>query len=568
MYRRLFLATLLLWALAPAPALAQATARSHMVAASHPLAAEAGLRMLRDGGGALDAAIATQMVLTLVEPQSSGIGGGALLLHWSAEERELEAWDGRETAPAAAPPTLFLRADGTPMPFMEAVVGGRSVGVPGVARMLQEAHRAHGRLAWPRLFEPAIALAEEGFPVSTRLAGQIAADRERLARDPAARAYFFLPDGSPVPEGHRLRNPALADTLRAIAARGADALYRGPIAEDIVAAVQGHANAGTMALEDLSSYAPRQRQPVCAPYRRWQVCGFPPPSSGGIAVAQILGVLEHFDLRGIAPDSADAAHLLAEAGRLAFADRNLYVADDDFVRVPRRGLLDPAYLLMRAQLVDINRALPEVRAGNPPWREAAAQPLAPQPDQPEFGTSHMSILDSSGNAVSMTTTIEAEFGSRVMVRGFLLNNELTDFSFRPEVDGRPVANRVQGGKRPRSSMSPTFVFDAEGRLHAIVGSPGGARIIGYVAQALVAMLDWGLDPQAAVELPHVGVVGAATVDLEAGTSAADLAPVLQERGFRTEARAMTSGLQAIRVSPDGAISGGADPRREGVAIGD
>lgn len=561
MIRAPLLALLLLL---PITTLAQpVVAERQMVVASHPLAAEAGRAMLRAGGSAMDAAIAVQAVLSLVEPQASGIGGGAFLLHWDPGARELTAWDGRETAPAAARGDLFLR-DGRPMGFLEAIVGGRAVGVPGVMRMLEEAHRAHGKLPWADLFAPAIRLAEEGFPVSARLAQAIATSAETLRRDPAARALFFDASGAPLAEGATLRNPALAETLRALAEQGADALHRGPIAADIVNAVRRHANPGLMTADDLAGYAPRRAAALCVPYRVYTVCS-PPPPSGGAVVLQILGLLGHFDMDAD-PASLDSAMLLSETGRLAFADRNRYMADPGFSPVPTVGLLDPAYVTLRAQMLSLDRAIAAPRPGNP---RRFGPPLASQPPQPENGTAHMAIVDAEGRALSMTTTVESVFGARVVVRGFVLNNQLSDFSFVPDLEGRPVANRVEGGKRPRSSMSPLIAF-YDGELELVTGSAGGSRIIGYVVQSVAGTLDWNLDPQAAAALPHVGALNALT-ELEQGTAAASLATALIGRGVPVEAREMNSGTNLIRVQRDGAsrrLLGGTDPRREGAVAGD
>jgi len=553
---------------------AAVTASREMVTTANPHASHAGLEVLTRGGSALDAAIAAQMVLGLVEPQSSGIGGGAFLLHHDATSGAVAAWDGRETAPAAADERLFVGPGGKPLPFFDAVVGGRSVGTPGVLRMLEAAHARHGRLPWASLFEPAIRLATEGFEVSPRLHALLAQDRY-LRREPAAARYFYDANGAPHPVGHRLRNPEYADTLAAIAQHGSLALHAGPIARDLVAAVRGHpTNPGLLTEQDLAVYRPVQREPVCAPYRRYVVCGMPPPSSGGVAVAQILGILEAQDAPPLVEPPgayrADGVHAFAEAGRLAFADRDQYLADPDFVAVPS-GLLAPDYLAARARLVSgrsMTRALPGEPDGRP--RARLEEVALEQP-----ATSHLSIVDAAGNAVSMTTTIEGAFGSRLMVRGFLLNNQLTDFSFAAERDGAPVANRVQPGKRPRSSMAPTLVFervdrDRRGALVMAVGSPGGSQIIGYVARTLVATLGDGLDLQAAIDLPNLGSRNGPT-ELEAGRVPAGLAEALRARGHDLREIDMTSGLQGIvrRCGRDGrcVLTGAADPRREGLVLG-
>ncbi len=543
-----------------------ARAERHMVAAAHPQAVAAGLEMLRAGGTAADAAVAVQLVLNLVEPQSSGIGGGAFLLYHDGATRELTAFDGRETAPAAATENLFLNPDGTPMKFFDAVVGGRSVGTPGTVALLAAVHESHGRLPWKRLFTPAIALAENGFTVTPRLEGLLQGRRgDRLRTHGPAAAYFF-PGGQPLKAGTIVTNQPFADTMRVIADNGPDGFYTGAIGRDIVAAVRGATgNPGVLAESDLAAYRVIKRTPVCHSYRGHRVCGMGPPSSGALTVGQILGILEHFDLASLGPNSPDSWHLVAEASKLAFADRARYMADTDFVPVPVKGLLEPAYLTARAQSIALDATLPTpVAAGNPPWRTGPG--LAPDRARGRPGTSHISIVDGGGNAVSMTTTIEGAFGSQLMVRGFLLNNELTDFSFLPARDGRPVANRLEPGKRPRSSMAPTMVFDGKGRLELVVGSPGGSRIIGYVAQTLVAVLDWGLDIQAAIDLGRVVNRNGAT-DLEAGTDAARFQAALTGRGHKVRLRDLNSGLHGIAVTKDG-LRGGADPRREGIARGD
>ena len=549
---------------APAAPKAAARASRHMIAAANPLAAEAGRDILRAGGSAVDAAIAAQMVLNLVEPQSSGIGGGAFLMHFSAKSGDIAAYDGRETAPASATPDMFLDHDGKPMKFYDAVVGGLSVGVPGLLRALELAHGDHGRLPWARLFEPAIALAETGFAVSTRLHDMIARDKH-LKTFGGARDFFHDADGAAWPVGKTLTNKALAETLRAIARDGADAFYTGPIARAIVETVRGAArNPSGMTVADLASYEARNRAPLCLSYRLWLVCGMPPPTSGGVTTLQILGILQQFDLGALKPGTAPAVHLIAEVSRLAYADRDAYLADPDFVQVPMAALLDPRYLKTRGQAISPDRGMGKAKPGTPSGAQALR--LAPGDDGMGVSTSHISVIDADGNALSMTTTIESAFGSRLMVRGFMLNNELTDFSFRPDVDGAPVANRVEAGKRPRSSMAPTLVFDGSGRVVMAIGSPGGSRIIAYVAKTLIAVLDWKHDMQEAVALPHFTNRNGAT-DLEKGTPLEALKPALEALGHRVEVRALTSGLHGVMATPEGLV-GGADPRREGVALGD
>ncbi len=541
------------------------TAKRHMVVAANPLAAEAGLAILRKGGSAVDAGIATQMVLNLVEPQSSGIGGGAFILYWDKQKNELASIDGRETAPSAATPELFLDKDGKPLPREEAMGSGLSVGVPGVLAALKLAHDKYGKLPWADLFEPAIALARTGFAVSPRLAALLAeAPPESFTEE--ARAYFFDAEGRPWPAGHILANPKLADTLSIIARDGPEAFYTGDIAADIAHAVQNDPrHPGALSTEDIARYQAKERAPVCIVYRAEKVCGPSPPSSGGLTVAQVLALLSPYDL-GPAPLGVRAAHTIIEAERLAYADRARYLADPDFVSTPIAGLLDPSYLDARRRLIDPARAQGKVVAGSPPNARQGAYG-ADATDEAK-GTSQISIVDDDGNAFSMTTTIERAFGSRIMVRGFLLNNQLTDFSFVPvDEDGRPVANRVEGGKRPRSSLDPTIVFHTDdGTLHYVLGSPGGAAIMLYDLKALIALIDWRLDPAEAAALVNFGSTGD-NVAIEPGAEWNNLATALESLGHNVERSELTSGLHIIAVTKDG-LEGGADPRREGVALGD
>ncbi|WOP16714.1 gamma-glutamyltransferase family protein [Ottowia sp. SB7-C50] len=554
------------------------------VASANPLSTDAGYQVLKAGGSALDAAIAVQLVLGLVEPQSSGIGGGAFLLHSSG--RDVTAWDGRETAPAAADEKLFLGADGKPMAFHDGVVGGRSVGVPGTVRMLEQAHKVHGRLPWTELLQPAILLAEQGFQVSPRL-NTLLKNEQHLKKDPVAAAFFYDAAGNPWPVGHVLKNPEYAAVLKGIAARGASALLEGPVAQAIVDKVTKHpTNPGQMTLADLAGYQPKRRAPLCFDYpvapaaRTYEICGFPPPSSGAIAIGQILGILARTPAAQMKPGAdglptADWLHYYTDAARLAFADRAQYVADPDFVQPPGgswTSLLAPAYLQSRAALIGA-QSLKLAQPGNP---GAVKTSHAPMPDQPEYGTSHISIVDGYGNALAMTTTIEDQFGARQMVKGFLLNNELTDFSFAPtDAQGQPIANRVQPGKRPRSSMAPTLVFEkgadgTRGPLVMSAGSPGGALIIHYTAKTLYGVLNWGLTPQQAINLPNFGSTNGPSV-LEEKRFAPATVEALRTRGAEVREMNMTSGLQALtraEVHGKKLWLGGADPRREGVVMGD
>lgn len=569
------------------------------VAAANPLATDAGYQVLKAGGSAVDAAIAVQMMLGLVEPQSSGIGGGAFLLYYGGES--VEAFDGRETAPAAADEKLFLDAAGKPIAFSDAVVGGRSVGTPGAVRMLELAHKQHGKLAWAQLFGPAIKLADDGFAVSPRLATQLKGE-QHLRKDPAAAAFYY-PNGQPLEAGVILRNPAYAEILRKIAREGSRGLLEGNVAQAIVDKVNRHpTNPGKLAVSDLSRYEAKKREPICSDYsarmttgavHAYRLCGMPPPSSGAITVMQILGMLAHTEahtlplVAGADPSkgptpSADFLHLYTEASRLAFADRAQYIGDPDFVQAPGRNwssLIAPAYLAERAKLIATSPGAPSMKTAKPGDPGAMSVSYAPMPEQVEYGTSHISIVDAAGNAVAMTTTIEDVFGARLLTDGgsgkaggFLLNNELTDFSFAPtDAEGRPIVNRVQPLKRPRSSMAPTLVFErapdgGNGRLVASAGSPGGAMIIHFTAKALYGMFNWGLNAQQAIDLPNFGSLNGPSL-LEKDRFAPVTVDALRARGAEVREMEITSGLQAIQKTPTG-FFGGADPRREGVVRGD
>jgi gamma-glutamyltranspeptidase / glutathione hydrolase len=533
-----------------------------MVAAANPLAVEAGLDVLRAGGSAVDAAIAVQAALGLVEPQSSGIGGGSFMLHYDAKTGDVIAYDGREVAPAGATERLFLDETGKPLPFWTAVTSGRSQGVPGAVAMLHMAWQDHGKLPWARSWQPAIKLANDGFAVSPRL-NSVAGALKRFTEPSAdTKAYLFGADGNPLPVGHVLKNPGYAQTLNRIASQGPRGFYEGPLAAAMVARSAQAPLPGTLSLTDLKNYKPNRLEPICRPYRERTVCGMGPPSSGGIGVLATLGILSNFDMRASDETTALGWHRLIEAQRLAYVDRDTYVADDRYVAVPINGLLDATYLKSRAALISDTATMAKAEAGNPPGAERRGRDATGG----VTGTSHFVIVDNAGNVVSMTTTVENLFGSQRMVGGFFLNNQLTDFSFAiVDAQGQPIANAPAAGKKPRSSMAPTIVFDKDGRFELAVGSPGGNAIIAYVAKSIVGMLDWDLSPQEAFALPNA-IARTSPVALERARARPELISGLEGLGqkFRDGGGAENSGLHGVRVTPSGLV-GGADPRREGVA---
>ena len=538
------------------------SAKEYMVVAANPYASKAGLAMLEQGGSAIDAAIATQLVLSLVEPQSSGIGGGTFILHWQNQQQKLTTFDGRETAPHAATSELFLDKNGKALPWRESVVGGKSVGVPGLLAALKKSHDKYGKLPWKSLFVPAIKLAESGFVVSPRLEKLLAMNfNPGLNVLPEIKAYFS-PNGIGVKAGDTLKNPKLAQALTSIANEGIDVFYRGWIAKKIVDKVQNSVvSPGLLSLNDMKKYQAIERPSVCGPYHQFKVCGMAPPSSGGISVIQILAQLQTFDIGQYPINSLDAVHLLTQSSRLAFADRNRYVADADFVSVPVDGLLSADYLAKRSALIDRNKDMGQAMAGNP----AKSVILANDNAIERPSTSHLVVVDKQGNAVSMTSSIENGFGSALMVQGFILNNQLTDFSLAPKREGKWVANRVEPLKRPRSSMAPMMVFNADNSLRLVIGSPGGSRIINYVAQTIIGVLDWQLNIQQAINLPKVTNRNKVTT-LEQDTTIVSLKAGLEAKGHQVKVRSLNSGLHAIEVKKHSLV-GGADPRREGLVLG-
>ncbi|VAV90264.1 Gamma-glutamyltranspeptidase @ Glutathione hydrolase [hydrothermal vent metagenome] len=537
-------------------------AKPAMVAAANPLAVEAGLEILRRGGSAVDAAVAVQSVLGLVEPQSSGLGGGAFLVYYDAASGKVSSFDGRETAPNGASADMFLGEDGQPLGYLDAVNSGHAVGVPGAMAMLGMAQAKHGKVSWAGLFNPALKLAETGFAVSPHMADLLNRYGRRVGLDQqaSAREYFFLADGSPLPEGYIRNNAAYAASLRKLA-QNPRALLEGELAEQIVAAVAMGPRPGALSLADLRTYQPKERAAVCRPYKEFQLCSAPPPSSGGQAINATFGILSHFKFSEAGAKDPANWHLLIEALRLAYADRDRYMADDAQVDVPLNGMLDASYLAERAKLIQPDTAMARALPGNP-----AGAAFGRDDTHEEKGTSHFSIIDQWGNAVSMTTTIESIYGNKRFVGGFLLNNQLTDFARNPvDAAGLPLANAPAPGKRPRSSMSPTIVLGADAKPVLLAGSPGGNSIISYTAKALVGVLDWGLSPQQAVDLPNVVARGDIT-RIGAFNLDPALVPALVQMGHEIRAtKGENSGLHLIEIMPDGSLRGGADSRREGVA---
>jgi gamma-glutamyltranspeptidase / glutathione hydrolase len=538
-----------------------AFAKGGAVSAADPRATEAGQEMLRQGGSATDAALAMMLALTVVEPQSSGIGGGGFFVHHDGKTGQIATIDGRETAPSGAKATQFLGSDGQPMPFSQAVPGGRSVGIPGNVSLMARAHARWGKLKWAQLFQPAIRLADQGFAVTPRLARSLAPMGPLWADFPAARGIYFNGDG-PKQVGEIVRNPELAILLRTLSKRGAKAFYTGANAQSIMATTAGSKrNPTVLRASDFSRYRAKDRDALCMPYRQYQLCGMGPPSSGATTVFQILGMLERFDLRALGKDSPQAWHAIAEAMQLAYADREKYLADPDFVLVPSKGLLDPAYVKSRSALISLSASLPTYVAGVPPGAPARTVALSGEVS----GTSHFVAADGRGDVVSMTSTIESPFGSQLVVNGYFLNNELTDFTFAPELNGEPVANRVQPGKRPLSSMAPTIVYGPDGKPVFAVGAAGGKTIIMQVAKTLIAHLDWGLTAQDAIAAPNIFFT-TGTVMLEANTPLSALSSDIAKLGQTVLSADMPRlKANAIELTPSG-WKGAADPRSEGVAL--
>jgi gamma-glutamyltranspeptidase / glutathione hydrolase len=547
-----------------------ASGTQQMVAAANPLAAAAGKKMLDAGGAAIDAVIAMQLILSLVEPQSSGIGGGAFVITYDAKRHSITSFDGRETAPASATADLFKAADGQSVSMVDAYQGGRSVGVPGMIALMARSHKAQGRLPWKTLFEPAIIAARDGFAISPRMHAMMDNAQSLIEKFPVAKSSFIGSDGKALAAGMVYKSPVYAAILQKIARGGAAAFYRGDNASAIVAAVETSAvSPASLTLKDLRNYKAIERAPVCGAYHSYKICSMGPPSSGAVAILQSLKLLEGYDIKAMGPQSADAVHLIAESLAIAFADRETYLADPAFFKVPIDGLLDKDYLGERAALLSTRKAGGPYNAGTPPTKNKSA--LAPNSNKDVPSTSHMVAADKYGNVASWTGTVQAPFGSFLMVNGYMLNNELTDFSFVAERDGKAVANKVEAGKRPRSSMSPTLVFDAQGRVVMALGSAGGSRIIAHVLKSIIAHLDWGLDIQQAIDYPNF-FKSAQELEIEPGSLATAIKAQLESKGHQISERSNVSGLSGLTISygADGArtLRGGADSRREGVALGD